>query len=133
MRKQPFFRNMRMALGRLQRADDSTKRRWFLGGAAITTVLVFSVWIGYLGTSISPNKTPRENDPGSFSETFKRGMENIATDVGKKYEILKKNIDANLKLIERTLTETNTISIEGGDETPFVPAELENVPETPLP
>lgn len=133
MKKQPFSRNIRIALGRLQRSDDSTKRKWFYGGAVISTILVFSIWIGYVGISIPREISAQGNNPESFSETFKRGMENIATDIGKKYETLKKNIDTNLKSIERTLTETNTISIEGGEEIPFIPTELENVPKTPLP
>ena len=118
----------------LQCADTSVKQRWFFGSAAISFIVVFTIWVIYVSTTIVPlseNITSEKSD--SFGSTFKAGIENLTRDLGEKYDTFKKNLDKNIKTIEEKITETNTITIEGTDTQPFVPAPLENVPTTPLP
>jgi len=119
---------------KIQRADTTIKRRWFLGSAAVSFVVVLAVWVVYVSSAIVPlsERTPEKN-PSSFGSTFKTGIENLTRELGEKYDGLKKNLDKNLKIIEEKMTETNTITIEGENTAPFVPAPLENIPSTPLP
>ncbi len=118
----------------LQRADTPVKQRWFFGSAAISFVVVFTIWVVYVSTAIVPlSENITSEKSGSFGSTFKAGIENLTRDLGEKYDTFKKNLDKNIKTIEEKITETNTITIEGTDTQPFVPAPLENVPTTPLP
>lgn len=118
----------------MQRANTATKRRWFFGSAAISFVFVFAAWVVYVSNAIVPmsGRTQSENST-SFGSTFKAGIENLTRDLGQKYDIFRKNLDKNLKIIEEKITETNTITIDGSDTAPFVPAPLENTSLIPLP
>lgn len=129
-----FPQKIRAFTRKLQRANTATKRRWFFGSAAISFVFVFAAWVVYVSNAIVPmsGRTQSENST-SFGSTFKAGIENLTRDLGQKYDIFRKNLDKNLKIIEEKITETNTITIDGSDTAPFVPTPLENTSLIPLP
>lgn len=104
-----------------------------MGTSGISIAVVFIVWVFYVGTNIAPTKKVSSNTEPSFSDVFKIGIENMKNDLGEKYNTLKKNVDEKLIFIEEGINKTNTITIEGASDTPFVPNNLENVPEVPLP
>lgn len=128
------FARIKHLILKLQRADNAVKRRWFFGGTTISFVIVFVLWISYVSLAILPLSEKASSDTeGSFGSTFKTGIENLTNDLGKKYDAFKKNLDASIQTIEKKVTETNTITINGTDTAPFVPVPLENIPKTPLP
>lgn len=134
MKEHPSSGRIRRFVRTLQRADTPVKQRWFFGSAAISFVIVFTIWVVYVSTTIVPlSENITSEKSGSFGSTLKAGIENLTQDLGEKYDTFKKNLDKNIKTIEEKITETNTITIEGTDAQPFVPAPLENVPTTPLP
>lgn len=134
MNAHSFPQKIRAFTRKLQRADTAVKRRWFFGSAAVSFVFVFAAWIIYVSNAIVPisGRTQSETST-SFGSTFKAGIGNLTKDLGQKYDVFKKNLDKNLKIIEEKITETNTITIDGSDTAPFIPASLENTSLIPLP
>ncbi len=122
-------------LNKLRRSDESTKRRWFIGSTIVIMALVIGLWIIYINNITAEPlffSSNKQKDENSFSETFKRGIDNLSNDLGKRYEVLKKSIDQNIGVIKEQITEPNVINIEG--ESPeFSTQSLENIPPTPLP
>jgi len=90
-------------LQKIQNSDEATKKRWLIGAAAVSMILVISLWLVYIQStvkSIGDNIKDQESTIG-FWQIFKNGLV-IAFD----------SIKENIKVIISEITKSRTITIE---------------------
>ena len=88
---------------KIQNSDEATKKRWLIGAAAVSMILVISLWLVYIQStvkSIGDNIKDQESTIG-FWQIFKNGLV-IAFD----------SIKENIKVIISEITKSRTITIE---------------------
>lgn len=128
---------------RIQKSDESIKKRWFIGGSVVSMIFVIALWLLSLQIntpalvaqeeSQKPKTTSKtEETQNSVFGTFENGLLNIAEDLKTKYRTLKEQLGGGLNSLKSKIEKTNDISI-GSTEVKFEPQQLEKIPPTPLP
>lgn len=146
MNQSPFkttYSRLRKFVKRLQKSDDATKKRWFIGGSVISMIFVITLWLLSLQintpTLVAKEELQKlkataktEETQSSMLDTFENGIYNIAEDLKTKYETFKEQLGNNFSSLKSKIEKTNDISIEN-TEVKFEPQHLEQIPPTPLP
>lgn len=132
---------------KIQRSDEKTKKRWFVGTTIAAMVFILIFWVIYQNITIpsvagpeNPTNIPQvvlkpeqKVDTGpSFFETFGNGLSIVGGDLKQKYDAFSEAITNGLNSLKSRFEKTNTMSIQGADLN-FAFQGLEKIPPTPLP
>lgn len=94
----------------LQHSNEDRKKKWFVGGAVVIMAAVLFLWALYMSVALPElqKEDVVENNrvnKGSFLETFRRGFEEVAGEVGEKSNLIRSEIDGGLKAIAEETTQ----------------------------
>ncbi len=131
--------NFKLGLRKIQRSEDSVKKRWLFSTSAILMLLIISLWFVYLNLALpvlaKKEDGQKNNNPQTenFFDTVSRGFQTVKEDFGQKFSTLKEGINQKLENLNNNVGQTNTFSIQNGTNTDFLPPTQEPVPKTLLP
>jgi hypothetical protein len=98
-----MFRKFKKLLEEIQNSDETTKKRWLIGAAAISTFLVIGLWLVYIKSTLefSGESVKNQESVVGFWQIFKNGL-----------TIVSQSIKEGIKTIISEITKGKTITIE---------------------
>lgn len=136
------YSRIRKFIRQIQKSDDVVKKRWFIGGSAISMIFIIALWLLSLQINTPTLVAPKEQQPktagkteetqNSILGTFESGIHNITEGLKIKYKSFRERLGNSVGSIKSKIERTNDISIEN-TETKFEPQPLEQIPPTSLP
>lgn len=140
-----FYNKSKQYLKELQRSPEPRKKRWLVVSSGVAMLFVLGLWMLYLNlslptlptanpntTSSAPAPTTSQNQNPSFFETFGRGLQITADNIGQKLSGLIGWIGDLTNNLKDQLQKTNQFSVQAPPND-FVPNNLETIPTTTLP
>ncbi len=142
-RTNKIYKSSQRYLRELRRAPEPRKRRWLIVSSTLAMLLVLGLWVIYLNLTlptlppVSANATTTEpattgSQGESFFETFGRGLQITAGNLGQKLQDLSQTLNDYFTNLKNQIQKTNNIEIQPPANA-FAPNPLENVPTTTLP
>ncbi|MFH1161730.1 MAG: hypothetical protein V1696_00400 [Candidatus Jorgensenbacteria bacterium] len=137
---------LRVRLGRIQRAPESSRKRWLTAASVTTMVVVVVLWVVYLNITLpstaqseSPPPIPEKSAGDTFGKTLGRGFSAISDDIAREWERAKEETTQTFRSLRETVERENQFTLGGenaaatSSASSSMPPDLQTVPPVLLP